>query len=123
MHSSVSRLDPLNASGSLKKEIVAKLNKSKVGKPRQAATLYEQVLSTDLLSRRDRGYFLARLASALALTGEPDESAGTGLQAMELAVATGSQRTKRELGRTLRTLRPWRRRPGPRQLGEALAAQ
>jgi hypothetical protein len=92
------------------------------GKPRQAVELYTQVLSGDLLSRRDRGYFLARMTSALALAGEPDDAASTGLEAMELATATTSQRTKRELGRALATLEPWRGRPGPRQLREALSS-
>lgn len=82
------------------------------GKPHQAATLYQQVLSNDLLSRRDRGYFLARLTSSLALAGEPDDAAGAGLEAIQLAEATTSQRTKRELMRSLATLKPWHNRPG-----------
>jgi hypothetical protein len=91
------------------------------GKPRQAAELYDHVLMADLLSRRDRGYFMARKASSLALAGEPDEAASVGVQAAELATATASQRTKRELGRTLTTLGPWSGRPGTRQLRDALA--
>ncbi|MGO1052955.1 helix-turn-helix domain-containing protein [Crossiella sp. CA198] len=90
------------------------------GKPQQAAVLYTEVLATTLLSRRDRGYFLARLASSLAYSGEPDEAAARGLEAVSLAVATNSQRTKRELGRTLTTLQPWISQPGPRQLREAV---
>lgn len=92
------------------------------GKPHQAATLYKQVLSTGLLSRRDRGYFLARLASSLALAGEPDDAAGAGLEAVQLATATTSRRTKRELMRSLDTLKPWHNRPGPRALREAVVA-
>ena len=91
------------------------------GKPQQAAMLYGYVLSTDGLSRRDRGYFLARRTSSLALAGEPDEAAETGLEAVQLATATSSQRTKRELVRALAALTPWRNRPGPRALREALA--
>lgn len=90
------------------------------GKPRQAAALYSQVLSADLLSRRDRGYFLARLASSLALAGEPDDAAGAGLEAAQLATATTSQRTKRELMRALATLKPWHNRPRPRALRQAV---
>jgi hypothetical protein len=92
------------------------------GKPRHAAELYTGVLTAnrELLSRRDRGYFTARLASALALAGEPDHAAHTGLHAAELATATSSQRTTRELTRTLTALRPWRARPGPRDLRDAL---
>jgi transcriptional regulator with XRE-family HTH domain len=92
------------------------------GKPRRAASLYQQVLSTDLLSRRDRGYFLARLASSLALAGEPDDAATVGLEAAQIATDTASQRTKRELMRALVTLKPWHNRPGPRALREAVAA-
>jgi hypothetical protein len=50
-----------------------------VGRPHQAAVLYQRVLSADVLSRRDRGYYMARLTSSLALAGEPDEAAGAGL--------------------------------------------
>lgn len=92
------------------------------GKPHQAATLYKQVLSADLLSRRDRGYFLARFASSLALAGEPDDAATAGLEAVQIATATTSQRTKRELIRSLVTLKPWHNRPGPRTLREAVVA-
>ncbi len=91
------------------------------GKPQQAAALYGQVLSAGGLSRRDRGYFLARRTSSLALAGEPDEAASTGLEAAQLASSTTSQRTKRELIRALAALKPWRNRPGPRALREALA--
>ncbi|MGH3870058.1 MAG: XRE family transcriptional regulator [Pseudonocardiaceae bacterium] len=91
------------------------------GKPRQAAALYGQVLSAGGLSRRDRGYFLARRTSSLALAGEPDEAASTGLEAAQIASSTTSQRTKRELIRALAALKPWRNRPGPRALREALA--
>lgn len=91
------------------------------GKPHQAAALYGHVLAADGLSRRDRGYFLARRTSSLALAGEPDEAADTGLEAVHLASATSSQRTKRELIRALAALKPWRNRPGPRELREALA--
>jgi transcriptional regulator with XRE-family HTH domain len=92
------------------------------GKPRLAASLYRQVLSTDVLSRRDRGYFLARLTFSLALAGEPDDAATAGLEAAEIATATTSERTKRELMRSLVALKPWCDRPGPRALREAVIA-
>jgi hypothetical protein len=67
--------------------------------------------------RRDRGYFfLARRTSSLALAGEPDEAASAGLEAVQIASSTTSQRTNRELMRALATLQPWRNRPGPRAL-------
>lgn len=90
------------------------------GKPQRAAGLYAHVLASDHLAPRDRGYFTARMASALALAGEPDEAADAGLDAARLAAATTSQRTKRELTRALATLTPWQNRPGPRALREAV---
>ncbi|MEU7529281.1 helix-turn-helix transcriptional regulator [Saccharothrix sp. NPDC042600] len=91
------------------------------GKPQQAAALYEDVLQTSTLSQRDQGYFLARRASALALSGEPDDAAAVGLRSIHLADITSSTRTRRELGRAVSTLRPWSTRPKPRELREALA--
>lgn len=90
------------------------------GKPLRAAMLYGEILNTGVLSTRDQGYFLARRASALALSGEPDDAASIGLQAADLAAATSSARTRRELGRTIVTLQPWASRPAPRALREAL---
>ena len=93
------------------------------GKPRHAADLFHQVLSGSTLSRRDRGYFMARLTFSLALAGEPDEAAGAGLKAANLAATTRSQRTRRELMRSLVTLKPWENRPGPKALREAVRTQ
>lgn len=92
------------------------------GRPRRAAEIFVRVLADDVLPRRDRGYFLARLTSSLALAGEPDDSARAGLEAVELSITTTSQRTKRELKRSLVALDPWQRRPGPRAFREAVAA-
>ncbi|MEU4802361.1 helix-turn-helix transcriptional regulator [Actinosynnema sp. NPDC023587] len=90
------------------------------GKPAQAAALFADVLDTQALSRRDEGYFRARRASALALSGEPDDAAQEGLTAMRLVAELGSIRTKRELARVLETLTPWANRSGPRALREAV---
>lgn len=90
------------------------------GRPRLAAQLYLRVLSSGELSPRDRGYFLARSTSALALAGEPDEAATTGVQAATAAAAIASERTRRELSRALVTLTPWQHRPGTQALREAL---
>jgi hypothetical protein len=92
------------------------------GKPQRAAGLYDDVLGTGTLSRRDQGYFLARRASALALSGEPDDAAAVGLASIQLAAATSSARTRRELGRAVITLGPWSSRPGPRELRDALTS-
>jgi hypothetical protein len=93
------------------------------GKPLRAAMLYGEILDTAVLSTRDQGYFLARRASALALSGEPDDAASIGLQAAELAAITSSARTRRELSRAVITLRPWASRPAPRALREVLSSQ
>lgn len=90
------------------------------GQPGRAAALFGEVLEKDSLSRRDRGYFLARHAASLALSGEPDDAATTGLQSIQLLAVTDSARTKQELKRTLTTLQPWINRPAPRALRDAL---
>jgi tetratricopeptide (TPR) repeat protein/DNA-binding XRE family transcriptional regulator len=90
------------------------------GQPLMAAELYGEVLAADGLEARDQGYFLARRAHSLALAGQPDDAAAVGLDAHRLADATRSARTRRELSRTVEVLTPWRNRPGPRELREAL---
>jgi hypothetical protein len=65
------------------------------------------------LSRRDAGFFRARRAAALALSGEPDEAATVGLRAIQAAKETNSERTLRVLADVVVTLAPWRGRPGP----------
>ncbi len=92
------------------------------GKPAKAATLYGEVLGARNLSRRDEGYFRARRAAALALSGEPDDAAHEGLVAMQLVTEMRSSRTRRELVRVVETLNPWNNRPGPRTLREALTS-
>ncbi|MBM9506494.1 helix-turn-helix transcriptional regulator [Streptomyces sp. KK5PA1] len=92
------------------------------GQPARAAELYGDILASGTVSRRDTGYFLARRAFSLALAGQPDDAASVGLASAEVATATDSLRTKRELGRVMRTLSPWATRPGPRALREALHA-
>lgn len=90
------------------------------GQPLKAAELYGEVLIRTGLPARDRGYFLARRAHSLAFAGQPDEAAEVGLEAAGLAASTRSARTHRELQRTAGALGPWRSRPGPRDLAEAL---
>jgi DNA-binding XRE family transcriptional regulator len=73
-------------------------------RPEHAAAIYEEVLSTTVLSRRDEGYFLARRSYALALAGETNEAFSTGLSSIETALTANSARTRRELQRTVHTL-------------------
>ncbi|HET9141313.1 helix-turn-helix domain-containing protein [Actinophytocola sp.] len=94
---------------------------TEAGRPGRAAALFGEVLSTAVLSRRDAGYFRARRAVALALSGEPDEAAAVGLGSVEIALATDSRRTLRVLNEVMRTLAPWRSRPAVREFGDVLA--
>jgi transcriptional regulator with XRE-family HTH domain len=94
---------------------------TEAGKPGKAAALFADVISSGTLSRRDAGFFSARRAAALALSGDPDEAAIIGLQAIQVAGETSSERTLRILADVAGTLAPWRSRPGPRALICALA--
>jgi hypothetical protein len=95
---------------------------TEAGKPAQAAAMFDEVIGKGTLSRRDVGFFNARRATALALSGEPDEAAAVGLASAQVAQETHSERTLRVLGEVVRTLEPWSSRPGPRALREAVVA-
>ncbi len=95
---------------------------TEAGKPARAAALFDEVITSGVLSRRDEGYFRARRAAALALSGEPDEAATVGLESARVAKAISSERTIRVLKKVVRTLTPWSRRPVVRALREALPA-
>jgi transcriptional regulator with XRE-family HTH domain len=90
------------------------------GKPAKAAALFDTVLASGRLSHRDAGFFSARRATALALSGEPDEAAALGLQACRVARETNSGRTMRILADTVQILKPWSGRPGPKSLKQAV---
>lgn len=93
---------------------------TEAGQPRRAAELYQQWLSLNRFSRRDYGYFLSLMASSLALAGEPDAAAATGLQSLPLAITTNSRRTTQELDNVLALLRPWENRAAVRELRAAV---
>jgi hypothetical protein len=95
---------------------------TEAGKPAKAAALFGQVLAGGTLSRRDIGFFSARRATALALSGEPDEAAEVGMQALQTARETNSGRTVRILNDAVQALAPWSVRPGPRALRQAMLA-
>jgi transcriptional regulator with XRE-family HTH domain/tetratricopeptide (TPR) repeat protein len=95
---------------------------TEAGKPARAAVIFDEVLARGGLSRRDAGFFRARRAAALALSGEPDEAAEVGLKACQTARDTSSERTIRLLAETVHALRPWGGRPGPRALRQAVLA-
>jgi len=52
---------------------------TEAGRPGQAAALFGKISSSGTLSRRDAGFFSARRATALALSGEPNEAAAVAL--------------------------------------------
>lgn len=93
---------------------------TEAGKPSLAADLFSEVMSTGTLSHRDTGFFNARRAAALALSGEPDEAARVGRASAQVAHEVKSERTVRVLGEVLQTLDRWRSRPAVRELREAL---
>lgn len=93
---------------------------TEAGKPRKAVHLFSGVLAGNGLSRRDSGFFSARQANALALSGEPDEAATT---AVGVARETHSDRTINLIVEVVRVLEPWRNRASVRALHEVLAAQ
>jgi tetratricopeptide (TPR) repeat protein len=95
---------------------------TEAGQPRRGAELYEKWLQTKRFSQRDYGYFLSLKASALALSGEPDEASSTALAALPLARNTNSTRTIQELNKVVLALRPWQNRVAVRELREAMTA-
>jgi hypothetical protein len=72
--------------------------------------------------RRDRGVYLARLASAYALGGSPDTSVGKGWEAWTVAQATGSRRITTELSQLGSRLTRWESMPQVSQLLKELKA-
>jgi len=94
---------------------------TEAGKPARSAVMFGEVLADAGLSRRDAGFFGARRAAALAMSGEPDEAATVGLESVEVAAVTNSRRTLRVLAEVMDTLAPWRSRPVVRELHDAMA--
>jgi hypothetical protein len=93
---------------------------TEAGMPAMAADLFGEVIASGVLSKRDTGYFNARRAVAIALSGEPDEAAKLGRTSVEVAHALSSQRTVRVLTEVLHTLNRWENRPAVREFREAL---
>ena len=93
---------------------------TEAGKPATAAALFSEVITSGRLSRRDAGFFNARRAAALALSGEPDQAAIIGLEAAHIGQETNSGRTMRLLGEVVQTLKPWSSRPAPHALQQAV---
>jgi transcriptional regulator with XRE-family HTH domain/tetratricopeptide (TPR) repeat protein len=94
-----------------------------LGRSERAIDLFEDSLATlPSIHRRDRGVYLARLASAYALSGSPDISVRKGWQALSVAHATGSRRITTELGQLGSRLARWESKPEVGQLLKELQA-
>jgi hypothetical protein len=94
---------------------------AEAGAPREAVDLYTKSLTETSFSIRDYGFFLSLMAGSLALAGEPEQAASTGLESATRAADTNSRRTTQELNRVLDYLKPWQNRPAVKQLQEAVA--
>lgn len=95
---------------------------TEAGKPSMAVELFGEAIASGTLSRRDKGFFNARRAAAVALCGEPDEAAELGRASAEVAHAMKSERTLRVLSEVLHTLDRWSSRPAVRDFRETLLA-
>jgi transcriptional regulator with XRE-family HTH domain len=94
-----------------------------LGHARRAIDLFEAGLARlPPVHRRDRGVYLSRMAVAHALDGEPEAASMGGLEAVQIARATGSRRITVELARLQRTLSPWRNHPAVNRLERAMSA-
>ena len=80
------------------------------------------MIECGVLSKRDTGFFSARRALALALSGEPDQACAVGLEAAGIARETASERTMQLLGEVVRELSPWKSLPRTRELRQAVLA-
>lgn len=93
---------------------------TEAGKPGLAVELFNEAMRSGKLSMRDGGFFNARRATALALSGEPDEAARVGTASATVAREMKSARTVRVLNEALQTLARWDSRPAVREFREAL---
>jgi hypothetical protein len=94
-----------------------------LGRPERAIDLFEDSLARlPSVHRRDRGVYLARLASAYALSGSPDTSVRKGWEALTVAQATGSRRITTELGQLGSRLTRWESMPEVGRLLKELPA-
>lgn len=93
---------------------------TEAGNPRRSVDLYADALREDVFSPRDYGFFLSWMATSLAVAGEPDHPAKTGIASAMRATNADSRRTKQELQRVLVALQPWQHRPAVKELREAM---
>ncbi|MER6396648.1 XRE family transcriptional regulator [Kitasatospora sp. NPDC001603] len=91
------------------------------GQPGRAAGLFQRHLATDTFAPRDRAFFTAHLAGALAAVGEPDEAAAAALLALNLAASARFGQALAELHRTASQLKSHHNRPAVQELHQRLA--
>jgi hypothetical protein len=93
-----------------------------LAQPDRAITaLQEGLAACPSTQQRDRGLGLARLASAHAAAGEPEQACAVGHQAVEVTVRTSSARTMSELRSLQGRLKPWRHMPPVADLDRVVA--
>ncbi|MBO2460346.1 helix-turn-helix domain-containing protein [Actinomadura violacea] len=93
---------------------------SEAGRPGRALELYEANLTREAFSKRDFGYFLSLKGAAYAAAKDPDNAAVSALSALEIARATDSARTYREVLRVVGRLRGWEQRSAVQELRQAV---
>jgi tetratricopeptide (TPR) repeat protein len=83
-----------------------------LGKSKRAIDLFErELVKLPAAQNRDRGVYLARLATAYAKDGSLEQAAARGREALAILRGTGSQRIGMELGRLRPRLERWRDLP------------
>ncbi|MFJ6049673.1 Twin-arginine translocation pathway signal [Streptomyces sp. NPDC092307] len=93
----------------------------RLGLGSEADRLWTQVLAAvPATARRDRGVYLARHATAVAVSRDPDHAVEIAREAATIVVETRSVRMLRELGSLERAMRPWHDAPVGRDLAEVL---
>jgi transcriptional regulator with XRE-family HTH domain len=95
-----------------------------LGQAEQAVQSFGAVLDALPPSyHRDRGQYLARLATASALADLPEEACGQAQESLSIAIATGSSRTATDVARfTARAARRWPTLPEVRTLRDMLGS-
>jgi tetratricopeptide (TPR) repeat protein len=92
-----------------------------LGKPKPAIEIFERQLKVlPAVHRRDRGVYLARLASAYAADGQPEATIEVGRASLQIAQATNSGRIFKELQKLEPRLRDWSWSPAVSEFHETL---
>ncbi|SEG61945.1 hypothetical protein SAMN05444920_103512 [Nonomuraea solani] len=92
-----------------------------VGQFERAVSLFQEHLASGNFADRDRAFFTAHLAGALAAAGEPDEAATAALQVLDLAAVANFGQALAELRRATVHLQPHINRPTVQELCQRLA--